>query len=306
MDLLKCAWQVKLSRAVALAGIVFLQGCSSQAPFNAMSISEAVPRDHTGTLSTESLLKQPFAPRYAVDGHYSTVGYVAQLAGYSNDKVYKLSCYSQTPDQEALHYSAPYVAIWGVFDPPFRHQVVNGLHSLHGGDARAIEARRNKLKSLIAKSIHDQRPEWELGFLIHALGDSYAHVHSRADGAHAYGEFAGHAIANLPWGERPDSIFVDHHYINYIEYVNALYDAFVSADLTARGDAVSLKRFTDEIAREAAKGDDAKKKVSFFMKTPAFDDTQGDSVQKCDSLNAKLNDKDIRVFLAGLSRALDN
>ncbi|QXI25605.1 hypothetical protein [Pseudomonas vanderleydeniana] len=287
-----------------LALMTLLQGCASQVPFNALPQSEAVVEHTDFRADLVGTLRPPLTPYYAVDGHYSTAGYVAQLAGYSSEKVHEFSCYSQTPDQEAVHYSAPYVAVWGIFNWPFRHEIVNGLHSLHGGDARAVALRRGKLKRLIETSLSQGRPEWETGFLIHALGDSYAHVHGTADGERAYGEFAGHALANLPWGERPDSIFVDHHYVNYLEYVNVLFEVFTNANKTP-GDTESLRRFREEITAEAAKGNDARKKVSFFMNGTVFSDMGGGSLRQCATLNEKLDSKEVRAFLDRLSRDLE-
>lgn len=59
----------------------------------------------------------------------------------------------------------------------FRHRVVDGLHSLHGGDAKKVDVRRERPKKIIdAAQPNSEVPDWQLGLLIHAFGDSYAHV----------------------------------------------------------------------------------------------------------------------------------
>lgn len=284
--------------------LTLIQGCSSSAPFNSLSTDDArlkqakAPSNKMVVIDDEQI-------KYEIDGHYSTAGYVAKLAGYTNEKIYKLSCYTQTPDQEAFRYSAPFVAIWGVIDPSYRHQIVNSLHSLHGGNYSAIKVRRERLKTLITKSLIDERPEWETGFLIHALGDSYAHVHGIADEARAYGEGIGHAAANTPWGERPDSIFVGDHYLNYNLYVNNLFSALMAGNSPSKGNITALKKFTDGVVSEAAKGEDSNKKVSFPFSTPTYTDSKESSSKECESLNQALDRNKVRTFLKELSIALD-
>jgi hypothetical protein len=288
----------------AVLPIAFIQGCSSNAPFNSISNEDARSRQTTTTLSNKGIIDQEVL--YKFDGHYSTAGYIAKLAGYSDEKIRKLSCYTQTPDQEELRYSAPYVAIWGITNPSYRHQIVNSLHSLHGGDHTSIKIRRERLKTLIIKSLNEDRPNWEAGFLIHALGDSYAHVHGTGDGEHAYGEGMGHAVANLPWGERPDSIFVGSHYLNYNLYANDLFSAFVAGNSSSKGDSAALKKFTDEVIAEAAKGEDSNKKVSFlFNEIPIYSDSEETAGKRCESLNQALDKNKVRGFLRELSIALD-
>lgn len=305
MNFLAQALKLRLPGAATILLIAFIQGCSSNAPFNSLSKENARPKQTTTPVNkTAAPDDQGF--EYGIDGHYSTAGYIAKLAGYSNDKVYKLSCYTQTPDQEAVRYSAPSVAVWGIVNPSYRHQIVNSLHSLHGGDYASIKIRRERLKTLITKSLTEGRPDWEVGFLIHALGDSYAHVHGTGDGAHAYGEGMGHAVANLPWGERPDSIFVRSHYLNYNLYANDLFSAFVAGDSSSKGDPAALKKFTDEVIVEAAKGEDSNKKVSFlFNKIPIYTNSEEAAGKRCESLNQALDKNKVRAFLRELSIALD-
>ena len=284
--------------------VLALAGCNSKAPFNDFAGDEvALPQ--TSNLLSGRILNLPYVPYYLVDGHYSTAGYIAHLAGVDRAAVREISCYTQTPDQEALRYSAPYVAFWGVFDWSYRHEIVDSLHSLHGGNTSEVVIRRKRLRKLIVHSIAAGRPEWETGFLIHAFGDSYAHVHMESDGEHAYHAFVGHAFANVPWGERPYSIFVNGHYKNYIAYVNELYGAITEGARSESGDRESLNKFTAKIESEAAKGQDAKKRVSFFMSQPDFSNDAGDKVSICNGYNAALDKTAVRIFLKALARKLD-
>ena len=293
---------VKLS---SLAVVVALSGCSSKAPFNDLSDDEVVLSRVKNLSSPTGLPGSLDRFGYVVDGHYSTAGYVAQLVGFDSAAVRKISCYTQTPDQEALRYSAPYVALWGFFDWPYRHEIVNSLHSLHGGNPSEVVIRRERLRKLIVQSVADDRPEWETGFLIHAFGDSYAHVHNKSDGEHAYRALVGHAFSNLPWGEKPDSIFVNGHYKNYVTYVNSLYGALSEGKKSNAGNRDLLDKFTARIVEEAGKGEDAKKRVSFFMSNPDFSSVSGDKVFRCDGYNAALDEDTVRSFLRALALNLD-
>lgn len=159
---------------------------------------------------------------YAKHGHLNTTHAVAMFAGYSYHEAARLACFSQMPDDEALKYSATAVAIWGIpVWTGYRHRVVSVLHSLHGGDNCAVEARRARLEQLV----HDEAgklPTWQLGFLIHAMGDSYAHVWGETGALHAYGEIYGHAFA---FDQRPDIISANNNFEQYEKYVRALFKA---------------------------------------------------------------------------------
>jgi len=46
----------------------------------------------------------------------------------------------------------------------FRHRVVDGLHSLHGGDAKKVDVRRERPKKIIdAAQPNSEVPDWQLG-----------------------------------------------------------------------------------------------------------------------------------------------
>ena len=170
---------------------------------------------------------------FAPDGHYFTTNKVAELAGLSPEVNREITLFSQAPDDLALSYSATAVAIWGVVWLPYRQRIVETLHSLHGGHQKAVEARRDGLAAMIRK--FDLRPEnrkefWKVGFLIHALGDSYAHVHGEGETLKAYNVVWGHAWDSLV-GANPDDISGNvHAFRNYLAYARALFDALDRSD----------------------------------------------------------------------------
>ena len=170
---------------------------------------------------------------FAPDGHYFTTNKVAELAGLSAEVNREITLFSQAPDDLALSYSATAVAIWGVVWLPYRQRIVETLHSLHGGHQKAVEARRERLAAMIRK--FDLRPEnrkefWKVGFLIHALGDSYAHVHGEGETLKAYNVIWGHAWDSL-FGDNPDDISGNvHAFRNYLAYAQALFDALDRSD----------------------------------------------------------------------------
>lgn len=94
--------------------------------------------------------------------------------------------------------------------------VFNWQHSLHGGSKSDIALRRESLVSLLkGKSLSRN---WERGFVIHALGDAYAHTYD--NDSKAYGHPRGHAWDNIR-GNSPDVIA--RSFARYEEYVKELY-----------------------------------------------------------------------------------
>lgn len=163
---------------------------------------------------------------WPLEGHLSTTGVVAFLAGYSFGDATLLACYSQMPDDQMWSLSAPLVGIWGIVRPEFRRLIVADLHSLHGGDHRAVQQRRTRLAALVTQALANRAPAWQVGFLIHALGDSYAHVKGPAGDLEAYGPGVGHIFA---FRKDPDDISSDDNITHYRDYANALYAALGGA-----------------------------------------------------------------------------
>lgn len=285
--------------------LMVLTGCTSSGMVHQLSSDQAeINRVENHSMTA----KGEMTPLYEIDGHYSTAGYVALLAGYDKERVLAISCYTQMPDEEAVTYSAPYVAVWGVVNPPYRHRIVNGLHSLHGGGPEEVERRRLLLKNLIIHQVRDRGADtdWQLGFLIHALGDSYAHVHGDPGEQVAYGEFIGHALANTPWGENPDSIFVGEHYKNYNKYVVALFEALTVDNPDVGTKRLILDQFTQLVGVEAEKGDSKSKKVTILIdqNTSIVKGSSGGDAGLCKDLNASVDREATYRFLSALNESL--
>lgn len=204
--------------------------------------------------------------KFGPEGHMNTTYVVARIAGNSERTSLRLSHFSQAPDDLAFAYSAPSVAIWGALAPPawgYRHRIVNVLHSLHGGNTSEVAARRANLKKLISEIKHFGGKDWKIGFLIHAYGDSYAHVKGDLGHEMAYGELVGHGFDH---SMHPDEI--EEHVPNYLVYVRNLYDALE----TTKGNRPELNRFIKEV-EIAGKGPDPKKKVAQAIVCFKFDQT---------------------------------
>ncbi len=219
--------------------------------------------DGKGIVPLEAQLKNDFGAKWDYYGHYNTAGVVARIAGHSDEYAARIAYFSQAPDnlrtfgwgyadtnrypQPSLLYNAVPVAIWGTLIPPFwgyRQRIEGALHSLHGGNQLEVLKRQKRLQSLIAKiDKADESEDWKAGFLIHALGDSYAHVYpSSAGGESAYGPFVGHGLDCGKIG--PDKI--SQHFEHYEKYVRALYEALGGSDQTE-----ALEVFLSRVKREA-------------------------------------------------------
>jgi len=191
-------------------------------------------------LKRESRTRNPFPelcagpdhPQFGPDGHYFTTNKVAELAGVSAEVNQEITLFSQAPDDLSLSYSATAVAIWGVVWIPYRQRIVETLHSLHGGHEEAVNTRRRLLAAMIKDfDLSRNKDElWKVGFLIHALGDSYAHVHGEGKTLKSYNVVWGHAWDSL-FGDNPDDISGNvHAFKNYLAYAEALYGALDRSD----------------------------------------------------------------------------
>lgn len=155
--------------------------------------------------------------QYEIDGHLYTTFAVAMLAGIPLLRALELSWGSQVPDANRKYtaISAAWNALWNKHSK----SLMKTLHSLHGGDHRAVTKRREDLKSLLTIGRESGEPDWKLGLMIHAYGDSYAHTYLKNGKEKAYGIPHGHAGD----GHTPDKIgeFPD----KYLAYVQGLYQA---------------------------------------------------------------------------------
>ena len=175
------------------------------------------------TLSAHALV-----PPWDRDGHEHTTAAVTKSLGVDADIARRVTYFSQAPDDRWFLYSAPSVAIWGVLWLPYRHRIMNVLHSLHGGDDKVVRDRRAALARLITTYDFRVRADhWKIGFLIHALGDSFAHVYGPEDDLHSYNEIWGHAFDNGTHGTKPDVI--TEHEQRYVGFVNTLCGAIAGS-----------------------------------------------------------------------------
>lgn len=196
--------------------------------------------------------------KYKSDGHLDTAYIVARHAGWEAAAAAELAFYTQAPDDFAVAYSAP-SGTARLFGLQFEraHLLSSVLHSLHGGGMDDVAHRQRVLAQMIAEQAgaYDdparQDERWKAGFLVHALGDSYAHVwgvnQDRA-GSVAYNPVVGHIPDGLVHGN-PDDIA--GNFPNYALYVRALYAALDRGN----GDAAALDGYLADVesavAREA-------------------------------------------------------
>jgi hypothetical protein len=147
-------------------------------------------------------------------GHYSSPYIVALAAGLAPSDAADLAKWSQYPDDDAR-----YTATEGLFrnSPFFSHDLQTYAHSLRGTDACVVRASLLELFPIMTEP-------WARGFLVHALGDAYAHT--RDCKAHAvpcckplYGWPLGHGFR----GHAPD--LISYNPKRYMQYVRALYSA---------------------------------------------------------------------------------
>jgi hypothetical protein len=224
---------------------MLLQGCAGTNAY--------WPADHLSKPRTSS---QCVDAQYAQEGHYNTTDLVAKIAGLSATETARLAYFSQAPDAIWFLYSAPAVGVWG-FVPPFwgyRSRIVNTLHSLHGGGPDDVDKRRTGLKNLITAHRSRKEPEWKVGFLIHAMGDSYAHVYGERESPHAYGGFVGHIFDNQKGSNQPDVIVENNNAEIYVDYVRALFEALSAG--SAGGDREGLNDYAAAVKAQVEKSKD--------------------------------------------------
>ncbi len=242
---------------------------------------------------------------YKKGGHFFTVYYVTVVsegAGIDVDRANRLTCYAQSPDEISAYNAVPVSFKNMFYDWGYRHDVVNSLHSLHGGDTDAVNYRRKTLQKLITQSLKEgPNSDWKTGFMIHALGDSYAHVKGDYDSPKAFGEGVGHLFASI-FGPDPDNVYVGENYKEFDAYIQALYAAL--ADPSNSGYEESRKRL--QFLVERIKNDKGKlnKKDEAFIKllVSITKDPLDESV--CSQLNSQLDDAQVRAFLSKLTAEL--
>ena len=244
---------MKLLITIPALLLTTLLGASAVAADFQQGLVEVKTESRTRNLFPE-LCASPGDNQFGPDGHYYTTNKVAEFAGVSPEVNREITLFSQAPDDLSLSYSATAVAIWGVVWIPYRQRIVNTLHSLHGGHQHAVETRRTLLAAKIKNfNLNTTDPEelWKVGFLIHALGDSYAHVHGEGTTLKAYNQVWGHAWDSL-FGHNPDDLSKNPDALkNYLAYAEALYTAL---DRTSPPSAENRARFDAWVAGVKAGG----------------------------------------------------
>lgn len=168
----------------------------------------------------EQLVRSPLSQLhilYEIDGHLYTTFTVATQAGLPRDRALELAWGSQIPDANRRFTATS--AAWDALWQGRSKSIMRTLHSLHGGGPAEVRKRRDDLDALIRDALRQKEPDWKVGLMIHAYGDSYAHTYVREGKEHAYGIPFGHAGD----GHAPDKIGLFGQ--KYLSYVSRLFKA---------------------------------------------------------------------------------
>jgi RHS repeat-associated protein len=131
-------------------------------------------------------------------------------------QAYALARYTQMPD-DYEGFDAVWKALPQLLGPnEDARDIQNWLHSLHGGDDYQVNHRRACLTNMLSDS---KLAGWRKGFVIHALGDAYAHTEGPPGDEHAYVTPMGHFWASL-FGRSPDEI--SHNPRKFAAYMHCL------------------------------------------------------------------------------------
>lgn len=206
---------MKYSLLVIFILSYFISGCSSNPVIGSKEPLEAAQ------FCTEQV-PEPFLP----DGHLYTTLSLTDIAEYDDLRKMTITYYSQypdiDPDFEAVPVSFKYLFIPWKWD--WRNDITGTLHSLHGGDRKAIDQRRENIQSALSQSLEDPNLDWLSGLIIHAYGDSYAHTKNEfnSENEKAYNVWIGHAIPTI-FGSSPDDIKKENNEPKYLGYISSLY-----------------------------------------------------------------------------------
>jgi len=241
--------------------------------------------------------KQKFLP----DGHVNTTHIITTIAGIDSETSERYALFSQVPDAQSLRFSAPAVSVYGtlLWGGDYRHEIAAILHSLHGGDNQQVKDRRLQLQKLIRQyvALHARENDWKIGFLIHALGDSYAHVYSEGgDSVRAYGPAIGHLIEKGNFA--PDSI--RQNLDNYILFTKALFDAMGGVDKQRYDEYITIIR---KVVAESKRDDDVSENIAIenlkiaHISYACFHKTWVDK---------EINRTDVDLFLKSIRKELES
>lgn len=232
------------------------------------------------------------AAKYKRSGHEYTTYIVATLAGLDPERAHILSYFSQYPDDE-IRFSAT-MAFFYLWDLEYRKQIMAVLHSLHGGDRKAVTQRRMALRNLLAENIRNGKlSDPELGLIIHAFADSYAHVNS--DNLQAF----DYAFGHLFHGDSPD--IISHDQSRYEEYACKLFNAL--SERPNLDCAASLKQLFNLISSLSASGDDELPEFKTYAKQLGFNALLYDNLgQRFDNESGK---KHVLHAIHAIENAID-
>ena len=169
------------------------------------------------------------------------------------------------------------------------------LHSLHGGGKRAVMKRRSDLKDLIQEVIKNKSLEdYQIGLIIHAFADSYAHTTNEDGKLKAFNYTWGH----LFHGHKPDIIAYDPE--RYKKFTCELYKA-LSLKSTCSPQLDTLHSMIKKL--EKSRNDELPKFVVYAKNSWAYDqdlyDAKGDAVGNLVSIQEVVNT--IKVMEAKIS-----
>lgn len=249
--------------------------------------------------------------KYKSDGHLDTAYIVARHAGWSAADAAELAFYTQAPDDFAAAYSAP-GGTARLFGLQFEraHLLSAVLHSLHGGGSDDVAYRQRSLAQMLSEQVSgwddaaQQDQHWKAGFLVHALGDSYAHVwgvNQNRLGSVSYNPIVGHIPDGLVHGN-PDDIV--GNFANYARYVRTLYAALDRG----QGDAASLEAYLADVEaavrREASGAGGA---TTEMIRSTSTDDYRaaGNAWLDCPAWTTQLDyERGVRPFLEQIEARL--
>jgi RHS repeat-associated protein len=230
---------------------------------------------------------------WGVAGHFWTTYLVAVAAGKSPEEANSLAYYSQLPDQSSIYDAVSNVKAAGAnvmanstgmvapSDNAWEYGVNTWLHSLHGG---AAQPRQQMLSDMIRQG---GMSDWQMGFLLHAYGDSFAHTYTNANGCLvAYSWPLGHG----PQGHDPDTI--GRHTDAYKGYVDQLFKTLggnasdenamkmldqikLAADWMNQTNDPSVSKFADSDTGEASTMEDLARSSNFGFNNSWWTPTPG-------------------------------
>lgn len=164
------------------------------------------------------------AQKYDESGHKYTTYIVSMAAGLGRDRSYVLAYFSQFPDDEK-QFSATRGAFY-FHDLTYRSELMSVLHSLHGGGHSEVLQRRSTLATLVARGRRGDLPlkDYQIGLMIHALADAYAHTKGPPDNLTAF----NHVVGHLFHGHKPDLIAYDPE--KFRDYACTLFQALADSN----------------------------------------------------------------------------